>query len=107
AGAMTGVVKVALAGPARRGLALGLNESFGYAAVALAAFVSAQLAVGHSPRHIAALLGLIVAGSGFLLSLVFVRDTADHVDSEIGGRPCHLTPTRDVLKRVTWTNRSL
>jgi MFS family permease len=104
---MTVVMKVDLAGPARRGLALGLNESFGYAAVALAAFVSAQLAVGHSPRHIAALLGLIVAGSGLLLSLVFVRDTADHVDSEIGGRPRHLTPTRDVLKRVTWTNRSL
>src|SRR5947208_13808826 len=75
---MTVVMKVDLSGPALRVLALGLNESFGYGAVALAAFATAQLAVGHSPRHVAALLGFIVAGCGLLLSAVFVRDTARH-----------------------------
>ena len=104
---MTVVMKVDLAGPKRRGLALGLNESFGYGAVALAAFGSAQLAVGHSPRHMAAFLGLIVAGGGLFLSAVFVRDTAGHVETETGSERSPFVRTRDVLRRVTWTNPSL
>jgi MFS family permease len=104
---MTVVMKVDLAGPERRGLALGLNESFGYGAVALAAFGSAQLTVGHSPRDVAALLGLIVVGSGLLLSAVFVRDTAGHVETEIGSEPSPVARTRDVLRKVTWSNPSL
>ena len=104
---MTVVMKVDLAGQPRRGLALGLNESVGYAAVALAAFGSAQLAVAHSPRHVSALLGAVVAASGSLLSALFVRDTAKHVEAEIGTTPRALTRTRDVLRRVTWTDRSL
>jgi MFS family permease len=104
---MTVVMKVDLAGPARRGLALGLNESVGYAAVALAAFGSAQLAVSYSPTHVSAALSLIIAGGGLLLSAVFVRDTARHVQAEIG--TTHRAPagTREVLRRVTWTDRSL
>lgn len=104
---MTVVMKVDLAGPARRGLALGLNESVGYAAVAVAAFGSAQLAVGHGPRQVSALLGAVVAASGLLLSALFARDTAEHVEAEIGAAPGTLTRTRDVLRRVTWTDRSL
>ncbi|MEO8424622.1 MAG: MFS transporter, partial [Actinomycetota bacterium] len=104
---MTVVMKVDLAGPARRGLALGLNESVGYAAVALAAFGSAQLAVGHSPRFVAALLGAVVAACGLLLSALFTRDTAEHVGSEIGATPRTSARTRDVLRQVTWTDRSL
>ncbi len=104
---MTVVMKVDLAGPARRGLALGLNESVGYAAVALAAFGSAQLAVGHGPRQVSALLGAVVAGSGLLLSALFVRDTAEHVGAEMGTRSPTIARTRDVLRRVTWTDRSL
>lgn len=103
---MTVVMKVDLVGPARRGLALGLNESVGYAAVALAAFGSAQLAVGHGPREASAVLGLAVAGSGLFLSAVFARDTARHVEAEVGTTP-RATRTRDVLRRVTWTDRSL
>jgi MFS family permease len=104
---MTVVMKVDLAGPEQRGLALGLNESFGYGAVALAAFGSAQLAVGHNPRHVAALLGLILAGGGLLLSGAFVRDTAGHVKTEIGAGPLRVTRTREVLRRVTWSDPSL
>ena len=37
---MTVVMKIDLAGPARRGLALGFNEAFGYGGVALGAFVT-------------------------------------------------------------------
>ena len=104
---MTVVMKVDLAGPARRGLALGLNESFGYGAVALAAFASAQLAVGHGPRHVAALLGLVVAGGGLLLSALFVRDTAAHVQGEIISEPPPAAGTREVLRRVSWRDQTM
>jgi MFS family permease len=104
---MTVVMKVDLAGPTRRGLALGLNESFGYAAVALAAFASAQLAVSHNPKDVAAALGLVVAIGGLLLSLAFVRDTADHVLTEVGGSTPEPTPTREVVRRVSWSDPSL
>src|SRR5437867_1343257 len=104
---MTVVMKVDLAGPRRRGMALGLNESVGYAAVALAAFGSAQLAVGHSPRSASAVLGLIVAGGGLVLSAAFARDTSGHVEAEIGNAPRVRTPTREVIRRVTWSDRSL
>ncbi|HEX9377145.1 MAG TPA: MFS transporter [Actinomycetota bacterium] len=104
---MTVVMKVDLAGPARRGLALGLNESFGYGAVALSAFAIAQLAVGHNPRHVAALLGLVVAGGGLLLSSVFVRDTAGHVETETGRERSPAVGIRDVVRRVSWSNRSM
>lgn len=104
---MTVVMKVDLAGPARRGLALGLNESVGYAAVALSAFGSAQLAVTNGPRDVAAVLGLLVAGGGLALSTLFVRDTAGHVAIEIGTSPRAPVRTREVLRRVTWSDRSL
>ena len=41
---MTVVMKIDLAGPARRGLALGLNEAAGYLGVAAAAFATGALA---------------------------------------------------------------
>src|SRR5205085_2458870 len=51
---MTVVMKIDLAGPARRGLALGLNESAGYLGVALTAFASGALAWGLAPLYLAA-----------------------------------------------------
>ncbi|HVG88248.1 MAG TPA: MFS transporter [Gaiellales bacterium] len=47
---MTVVMKIDLAGPARRGLALGLNEAAGYLGVAATAFVSGALAATFAPR---------------------------------------------------------
>jgi MFS family permease len=49
---MTVVMKVDLAGPARRGLALGLNESAGYLGVAVTAFLTGVLATSYAPRTV-------------------------------------------------------
>ena len=49
---MTVVMKIDLAGPRRRGLALGLNEAAGYLGVAAAAFVTGTLAASYAPRTI-------------------------------------------------------
>src|SRR2546427_7412754 len=49
---MTVVMKIDLAGPGRRGLALGLNESAGYLGLAATAFASGALAATYAPRTV-------------------------------------------------------
>ena len=49
---MTVVMKIDLAGPSRRGLALGLNEAAGYLGVAAAAFATGALAATYATLRI-------------------------------------------------------
>jgi MFS family permease len=79
---MTVVMKIDLVGPKRRGLALGLNEAAGYGGVALAAGLSGVLASQFAPRDVVVVGGAAIAITGFLLSVLFVRDTAGHVALE-------------------------
>jgi len=79
---MTVMMKIDLAGPRRRGLALGLNESAGYLGVALAAFATGALAASIAPRTVVWAGGALVAVTGTLVSLFLVRDTAQHVTAE-------------------------
>jgi MFS family permease len=81
---MTVVMKIDLAGPRRRGLALGLNESAGYLGVAAAAFVTGALAASVAPRTLVWAGAAVVAGAGTLVSILFVRETAGHVELEQG-----------------------
>jgi MFS family permease len=79
---MTVVMKIDLVGPARRGLALGLNEAAGYGGVALAAGLSGWLAADFAARDVVVVAGAAIAAAGFLISVLFVRDTAAHVALE-------------------------
>ena len=79
---MTVVMKIDLVGPRRRGLALGFNESAGYLGVAAAAFATGVLAASFAPRTIVWVGAAVIACAGLLVSLLFVRDTADHVAEE-------------------------
>ena len=79
---MTVVMKIDLAGPRRRGLALGLNEAAGYLGVAAAAFGSGILAATYAPRTIVWVGAALIAGVGLLISLLAVHDTGDHVAHE-------------------------
>ncbi|MDQ3407327.1 MAG: MFS transporter [Chloroflexota bacterium] len=80
---MTVNMKIDLVGPQRRGLALGLNESAGYVAVGVMAMVAGAVAEGTGLRPEPFYLGIAVAAAGTALSVLFVRDTAPHVASEI------------------------
>jgi MFS family permease len=102
---MTVVMKVDLVGPRRRGLALGLNEAAGYGGVALAAGLSGLLASNFAPRDVVVVAGAVVAVVAFLLSAVFVRDTAAHVAVEQARQHPHSDehPTR---LRETFANAS-
>jgi MFS family permease len=79
---MTVVMKIDLAGPARRGLALGLNEAAGYLGVAASAFVTGALAASYAPRTVVWAGAAVIATSGLAIAVLFVRDTAAHVALE-------------------------
>jgi MFS family permease len=79
---MTVVMKIDLAGPRRRGLALGLNEAAGYLGVAVAAFATGALAASYAPRTIVWVSAALIATVGLLTSVFTVRDTGAHVDLE-------------------------
>jgi MFS family permease len=79
---MTVVMKIDLVGPRRRGLALGLNEAAGYGGVALAAAVSGLLASELAARDVLVAGGAAIALGALLVTALFVRDTADHVQLE-------------------------
>ena len=75
-------MKIDLAGPERRGLALGLNEAAGYGAVAIAAVVTGALAASYGPRPWPFVLALGIAVTGLVLSVGFGRETHQHADAE-------------------------
>jgi MFS family permease len=78
----TVIMKIDLAGPRRRGLAMGLNEAAGYGAVALTAWLTGLLAARAGLRPEPFLLGLAYAGLGLGLSALLVRETRGHAQME-------------------------
>ncbi|MGH8986494.1 MAG: MFS transporter [Acidimicrobiia bacterium] len=75
-------MKIDLAGPERRGLALGLNEAAGYGAVAVAALITGSIAAAHGPRPWPFVLGIGIALVGLVLSVGFVYETHHHAREE-------------------------
>jgi MFS family permease len=108
---MTVVMKIDLVGPRRRGFALGLNEAAGYGGLALAAGVSGWLAAEYAARDVLVVAAGAIALAAFVVSLLFVRDTAAHVALEQAdhhpqdeGRPPRL---RDAFARATYREPAL
>jgi MFS family permease len=78
----TVIMKIDLAGPNRRGLAMGLNEAAGYIAVAATAMATGALAAQYGLRPAPFLLTAAYIALGLGLSLVFVRETRGHARHE-------------------------
>jgi len=78
----TVMMKIDLAGPRQRGLAMGLNEFAGYLAVAVSAALSGWLASRYGLRPEPLFLGLAIAGLGLGLSALWVRETTPHMELE-------------------------
>jgi MFS family permease len=79
---MTVVMKIDLAGPRRRGLALGLNESAGYLGVAATAFLTGALAASYAPLTVVWVSAALIVTVGLLVSVFAVRDTRAQVALE-------------------------
>jgi MFS family permease len=115
----TVIMKIDLAGPERRGLAMGLNEAAGYLAVALTAYLTGLVAARAGLRPEPFYLGLAYAGLGLGLSALLVRETRGHAhleaqlsdaDHPTGGNPgpnripgaaSERPSTREVLVRTS------
>jgi MFS family permease len=78
----TVIMKIDLVGPARRGLAMGLNEAAGYVAVAVTAVATGYLASSHGLRPAPFLLGAAYIALGLGLSGAAVRETRGHARYE-------------------------
>ncbi|MCE7004597.1 MFS transporter [Kibdelosporangium philippinense] len=81
----TVIMKIDLAGPDRRGLAMGLNEAAGYAAVAITAAATGYLAARYGLRPAPFLLGAAYVALGLGLTVFFVRETREHARLEARG----------------------
>jgi MFS family permease len=103
---MTVVMKIDLAGPARRGLALGLNEAAGYLGVAGTAFATGALAATYAPRTVVWVGAALISATGLVISLVWVRDTHAHVALEQRDHDSRFTShtLRTAFAHATWQN---
>jgi MFS family permease len=94
----TVIMKIDLVGPARRGLAMGLNEAAGYGAVAAAALITGWLAAAHGLRPAPFLFGAAVIALGLGLSALAVKETRDHARLEAAH---HITTNDDLHGDLT------
>ena len=85
----TVIMKIDLAGPKQRGLAMGLNEFAGYFAVAAAALATGYVASKWGLRPEPFYLGIGFVVCGLTISVFLVRETRHHVDLEAAAHPGH------------------
>jgi MFS family permease len=109
----TVIMKIDLAGPARRGLAMGLNEAAGYGAVAITALATGYLAAAYGLRPAPFLLGAAYIALGLGLSLTAVRETRGHARHEAAGhvqaagRPAGHLSTGQIAMLTSFRERAL
>ena len=106
---MTVIMKIDLVGPKSRGLAVGLNEFAGYLAVGATAFVTGYIAATtHTLRPEPFYIGIAYAVLGLALSVLFIRDTSEHVRLEADKQP-KVAPVRfrEVFTRTSFRDPTL
>jgi MFS family permease len=88
----TVIMKIDLVGPARRGLAMGLNEAAGYGALAATAMATGAIAAHWGLRPQPFFLGIAYAALGLGLSVLAVRETREHARAEAKLHPAPANP---------------
>jgi MFS family permease len=78
----TVVMKIDLVGEKDRGLAMGLNEFAGYFAVGIVAFFTGFIANKYGVTPYPFYIGIFLSITGFLISLIWVKDTRAFVHRE-------------------------
>lgn len=101
------IMKIDLAGPSQRGLAMGWNEFAGYFAVAASASGTGWIAATYGLRPEPFYLGVGYVAIGLFLSAFFVRETRGHVAQEAGATAGEAIGQREVFTRTTWADRDL
>ncbi len=104
----TVIMKIDLAGPTQRGLAMGLNEFAGYLAVAGSALATGWIASEYHLRPEPFYLGVAFVLVGLTLSAVFVRETRHHATQESRSAiPSEAITQRALFWKTTLSDRNL
>jgi MFS family permease len=102
----TVMMKVDLAGPRERGMAVGLNEAAGYLAVSLVGFGTAWLAARYGLRPWPFTIGIVAALGGMIASW-FVADTRRHVDLESRALTTYEVPVAEAFEGRSCSARGM
>jgi MFS family permease len=102
----TVIMKIDLVGPSRRGLAMGLNESAGYLALAMTALLTGNIAAHAGLRPEPFLVGIAYAALGLGLSALVVRETRGHADHEATTHAQTIDQPSDLTDRQVFTRTS-
>ena len=105
----TVIMKIDLAGPERRGFAMGLNEFAGYGAVALSAAATGYIAATYGLRPQPFYLGVAFVLIGAMLSAAVVRETHAHArhEAKTHAAPAGMPTQREIFLRTSFGNRNL
>jgi MFS family permease len=95
-------MKIDLAGPKRRGLAMGLNEFAGYFAVAGSALATGFVAAHYGLRPQPFYLGVAFVALGLTLSALVVKETKHHVAAEAKLHGTHVPAEVPTQGEVFW-----
>jgi MFS family permease len=98
----TVIMKIDLAGPKNRGLAMGINEFAGYVAVGIAAFATGWIAAHYGLRPEPFYLGVVFVLAGLLLSVSSVRETHHHAKHEASLHPIHQNTAVPSQRTIFW-----
>ena len=101
----TVVMKIDLVGEKERGLAMGLNESAGYFALAAIAFLTGWIAGNYGLRPYPFYIGIILGISGLLISWLLIKDTHRHVKLESSSSTTPLLT--NIFWDTTWKHKNL
>jgi len=98
----TVIMKIDLAGPKNRGLAMGINEFAGYLAVGIAAFATGWIAENYGLSPEPYYMGVIFVLVGLLLSTVYIRETHQHAKHEASLHPLHQNTEAPSQRTIFW-----
>ncbi|MFB6105406.1 MAG: MFS transporter [Halobacteriaceae archaeon] len=101
--------KIDIAGPEQRGLAVGIDEAFGYTGVAAGAWITGVIAARTSLRPEPFYFLAIVVVLAFLISIFLIKETVQLAEAEIGDEEHYDAnlPFVEVLKRATYGDKTL
>lgn len=111
---MTVNMKIDLVGPAKRGLAMGLNEAAGYGAVGVTALLTGYLASRYGLRPQPFYIGIIYTVAGLVLSVLVIKDTRKHarlesvlINTTTTGEQVHKPNLWWVFRETSFKNKNL
>ena len=99
------IMKIDLVGPKNRGLAMGINESAGYLAVGVMAFLSAFIASEYGLYPYPFYIAFVLVFLGLFTSILFIKDT--RAFAKLESQTSTVSKLKSVFRETTFSNSNL